>query len=65
MGGRTRGCQNRSFHRRLLIATEPLTVVVTACPDSPRGTASGRPASGTSPLGVFEATPPVTRLAPS
>jgi len=64
MGGRARGCHYRSFHRRLLIATEPLTVVVIACPDGPEGTALRLPVSGTSPLGVLVVTPPVTLLTP-
>jgi len=65
MGGRGRGRPNRSIHRRLLIATEPLTVAAIACPDVPGGTAIGGPGSGTSPLGVFDVTPPVTHPVPS
>ena len=62
MGGRARERQNRSFHRRLLIATEPLTVVSTACSNDK--TASSRLEFGTSPLGVLGVTPPVAPLSP-
>ena len=64
MGGRKRGRQHRSFHRQLLVATEPLTVAI-ECPDGPGGTALGRPESGTSPLGVPAGVPPIARRTPA
>jgi len=58
MGGRARGRQNRSSHRRLLAATEPLTVAAMACSARPGGLAFRLPPSSTSPLGVPVVTPP-------
>jgi len=65
LGGRAPARQNRSFHRRLLIATEPLTVAAVVCPDGPTGTAERLPLFGTSPLGVPAVTPPITLLFPT
>jgi hypothetical protein len=58
MGGRTRGRQIRSFHRRLLAATEPLTVAAIARPVASQRTASRRFVPGASPLGGPVVVPP-------
>jgi hypothetical protein len=51
MGGRTRGRQIRSFHRRLLAVAEPLTVAAIVCSASSHRTADGCSVPGASPLG--------------
>ena len=60
MGGCARVRQIEGSHRQLsTAAAEPLTVAAIVCSERPGGTAFGRTAPSTSPLGALVVVPPI------